>query len=147
METLNPAFVGKAYIMVGNGASPETFERYCEVDTISGFGQKNALVDVTTFCSNGNMEYIPGLSDGSEVNFGANLSVTTDLSLQDGLIDDVENKVTRNFQLQFGDSSPAELLFSFALAMLSWEITPSVSKQNGIKFTGKITGGITRKAG
>lgn len=144
MTTNNPAFVGKAYVHVGNGASPETFERYCEVDSISGLGQKNALVDVTTFCSNGVMEYIPGLSDGSELTFGGNLTVTTDEAIQDGLIDDVENKVTRDFQIQFGDASPAELVFSFKMAMLSWEIVPSVSKQNQIKFVGKITGPIAR---
>lgn len=144
MTTDNPAFVGKAYVQVGNGGSPETFERYCEIDSISGLGQKNALVDVTTFCSGGVMEYIAGLSDGSEVTFGGNLTLTTDEAMQDGLIDDVENKVTRNFEIQFGDASPAELKFTFKMAMLSWEVVPSVSKQNQIKFVGKITGPIGR---
>lgn len=144
----NPAFVGKAYLAVGNGGSPETFARYCEVDTMSGLGQKNALVDVTTFCSGGVMEYVAGLSDGSEFSWGANYAIEDDgdggLAVQDGLIDDVEAKVNRNFTVTFGDSSPPEKIFTFKLAMLSWEITPSVSKQNVIKFTGKVTGQIAR---
>lgn len=138
------AFVGKAYLAVGNGDSPETFTRYCEIDSISGVGEKNALIDVTTFCSGGVMQYIPGLSDGSEVSFGANYVVTQGVNraLQAGLIADVQNKVTRHFTIQLGDDSPTETLY-LSMAMLSWELTPSVSKQNAIKFSGKITGNIT----
>jgi len=135
------AFVGKVFLAVGDGASPEVFTRYCEVDTISGVGVKNALVDVTTFCSEGNMEYIPGLSDGSEVTFSANFAMVEDI--QDDLMDDVDAKATRHFQLQIDGASPARV-FSFSMAMISWEIDPSVSKQNVIKFIGKITGPIVR---
>lgn len=145
MSSASQAFVGKAYLAVGDGGSPETFTRYCEVDSISGVGQKNALVDVTTFCSGGSMEYIGGLSDGTEVTFTANYTNTPgpDLTIQDSLITDVEAKITRNATIQMGDSSPGEKTFHFAMAMLSWELTPSVSKQNQIKFVGKITGPIT----
>jgi len=135
------AFVGKIFLAVGDGASPEVFTRYCEVDTISGVGVKNALVDVTTFCSLGNMEYIPGLSDGSEVTFSANFAMVEDI--QDDLMDDVDNKTTRHFQLQIDGSSPART-FSFSMAMIAWELDPSVAKQNVIKFIGKITGPIVR---
>jgi len=135
------AFVGKIFLAVGDGASPETYQRYCEVDSISGVGVKNALVDVTTFCSEGSMEYIPGLSDGSEVTFSGNYSMNDDI--QDDLMDDVDAKTTRKFQLQVDGSSPNKT-FSFSMAMLSWELDPSVSKQNVIKFVGKITGPIVR---
>jgi len=135
------AFVGKIFLAVGDGASPETYQRYCEVDSISGVGVKNALVDVTTFCSDGNMEYISGLSDGSEVTFSGNYSMNDDI--QDDLMDDVDTKTTRKFQLQIDGSSPNKT-FDFSMAMLSWELDPSVSKQNVIKFVGKITGPIVR---
>jgi hypothetical protein len=135
------AFVGKMYLAVGNGASPETYTRYCEVDTISGIGVKNALVDVTTFCSGGSMEYIGGLADGKEVTFDANYVMSE--TLQEGLIADVEDKVTRNFELQIDGSSPYKT-FKFAMAMIDYEIDPSVTKQNKIKFVGKISGAITR---
>lgn len=142
------AFVGKTYLAVGDGASPEVFTRYCEVDSISGVGEKNTLVDVTTFCSEGVMQYIPGLADGSEVTFGANMTLTTgaDKTTQDGLIADVKGKVTRNFTIEFGDGSPTEDVLHFAMAMISYEYAPSVSKQAAIKFIGKITGGIVSTA-
>jgi hypothetical protein len=136
------AFVGKAYIAVGNGASPEVFTRYCEVDDIGGIGTKNDQVEVTTFCSGGDKEYVPGLGDGNEISLSANYSLDNDT--QEQLIGNVEDKDTINMQLQMGDDSPIARTFQFRVAMLSWEIDPSVSKQNVIKFTGKITGGITR---
>ena len=134
------AFVGKAFLAVGNAASPEIFTRYCEITEIGGFGEKNDQVEVTTFCSGGVKEFIPGLSEGQEVSFTANYSLQN--TIQEGLISDVKNKVTRNFQLQIGDDSPVTRTYAFSLAMLSWEIDPSVSKQNEIKFTGKQTGEI-----
>ena len=137
---LNPAtqpFVGKVFLAIGNGASPETFTRYCEVSEISGVGVKNDQIDVTTFCSGGFKQYIPGLSDGSEVSFTANFVM--DEPLQEGLMDDVDDKNTRNVQVQIDGTSPM-YIWHLELAMLSYDLAPSVSKQNTIKFTGKTTG-------
>lgn len=136
------AFVGKVFLYVGNGGSPEEFAKYCEIDDMSGIGVKNDTVDATTFCSGGVKEYIAGLGDGNEVTFQANYSL--DDPIQDQLMDDVDSKATRNFEVQAGDSSPGEKLFKFALAMLSWEFDPSVSSKNAVKYTGKITGQIIR---
>jgi hypothetical protein len=135
------AFVGQAYLFVGNGDSPEQYTQYCEIDTISGVGQKNDQVDATTFCSGGVKQYIAGLSDGNEVSFGANYSLSN--AVQEGLIDDVEAKKIRAFQLVVGNDSPQKI-FQFNLTMLSWELDPSVSAKNTIKFSGKITGPIAR---
>jgi hypothetical protein len=135
------AFVGKAYLGVGNGDSPEVYTTYCEIDTIGGVGQKNDQVDATTFCSAGVKQYIAGLSDGNEVSFGANYSLTNEQ--QEQLISDVENKANRAFELVMGDDSP-QRIFQFVLTMLSWQVDPSVSAKNMIKFTGKITGPIVR---
>ena len=134
------AFVGKVFLEVGNGASPEVFTRFCNVTDISGFGEKNDQVEVTTFCSNGVKEFIPGLSEGQELSMTANYALED--ATQEQLISDVKNKVTRNFKLVIGDDSPVSRTFAFQLAMLSYEIDPSVSKQNEIKFTGKQTGEI-----
>lgn len=134
-------FVGKVFLAVGNGASPEVFTRYCEVSEISGIGIKNEQIDVTTFCSGGFKQYIPGLSDGSEVSFTANFVM--DEPIQEDLMDDVDDKATRDFQVQVDGVSPA-YVFHLTLAMLSYEFAPSVSKQNTIKFSGKSTGVITR---
>ncbi len=135
------AFVGKVFLAVGNGASPEVFARYCEIDSMSGIGVKNDLVDVTTFCSNGSKEYVGGLSDGKEVTFGANYSMSE--PIQESLMADVDNKVTRNFEVQVDGASPPKA-FALSLAMLDWEFNPSVTKQNVIKFIGKISGPIVR---
>jgi hypothetical protein len=138
------AFVGKVFLNVGNGATPEVFAQYCEIDSMAGIGVKNDLVDVTTFCSGGSKEYVGGLSDGKEVTFGANYS--TDEPIQESLMLDVDNKVTRNFTVTVENGAPATVVktFALALAMLDWEFNPSVSKQNVIKFIGKITGPIVR---
>lgn len=136
------AFVGKAYLAVGDGNSPETFTRYCEVDTISEIGVTNDLVEATTFCSGPDKEYIPGLGDGTEVTFSGNYSLEN--TVQEELIGKVEGKDRVHFQLQMGDDSPVSRIFAFTLAMLTWGLTPSVSKQNGVKFVGKITGPIVR---
>jgi hypothetical protein len=147
MTMLNPAtqpFVGKVYLEVGNGASPEVFHRYCEVHEISGIGVKNDQIDVTTFCSGGFKQYIPGLSDGSEVSFTANFVMSE--VLQEDLMDDVDNKAVRNIRIQVENDSPG-YFFELGLAMLSYDFAPSVSKQNTIKFSGKTTGLITRVFG
>lgn len=140
-DDINVPFVGKVFWAVGDGASPETFTRYCEVDSMSGIGAANALIDVTTFCSGGNKEYIPGLSDGKQVTIGANYAMNE--PIQEGLISDVENKARRNFEVQIDGDSPFRL-FKMTLAMLDWEFDPQVAKQNVIKFVGKITGPIVR---
>jgi hypothetical protein len=140
MHTTTP-FVGKIYWAVGDGGSPEAFARYCEVDAMSGIGSANALIDVTTFCSNGVKEYIPGLADGKQVTIGANYAMGE--AIQEGLIADVENKAHRNFEVQVDGESPYRL-FKLTLAMLDWELDPQVAKQNVIKFIGKITGPIVR---
>lgn len=133
------AFLGKVFLAVGNGASPEVFTRYCEMTTLSGLGQTNAQVDVTTFCSGGNKEYIAGLADGNVVTIEGNYDPLN--TIQNQLVADVKAKTTRNFEVQIDDDSPATN-FHIALAMLSWDMTPSLSAANKVTFTGKISGDI-----
>jgi hypothetical protein len=142
-QDVETAFVGNAVLAVGNGESPETFTPYCAVTEIGGVGEKNDQVDVTTFCNGGSKHYIPGLSDGNEFSFSGNLTVTAgaDKTVQDDLIATVKAKGNRNFQVQMGVDSPFAL-FAFNAAMLSWEIDPSIDKQNVVKFTAKISGPV-----
>lgn len=134
------AFVGDVILAVGNGASPEVFVDYCEVDENTGIGVKNDQIDATNFCSGGSKEFIPGLSEGNEVTIGANYSL--DDTVQDDLMDRTDNKEVVNFRVTMG--STMGKIFSFSLAMLSWELAPSVADKNKITFTGKITGPIVR---
>jgi hypothetical protein len=135
------AFIGQFYIEIGDGASPEAYTRYCEVHDIKNLGVKNTLVDVTTFCSGGRMEYIAGLADGGELTFAANYSLSN--ATQELLMDDVDARDNRAFQVTVGDNSPHKV-FSGILAMLSYDIAPNVAKQNIITFIGKITGQLLR---
>lgn len=137
------AFVGQAIVAVGNGNSPETFSPFCAVTDIGSLGEKNDQVDVTTFCNGGAKRYIPGLSDGNTITLKANFSVLAsgDKTVQDELIAAVKAKQNRNFQVQMGGNSPY-VLFAFSAAMLSWEVTPSITKQNEITFTAKISGAV-----
>jgi hypothetical protein len=142
-QDVETAFVGNAVLAVGNGESPETFQAFCAVTDIGGVGEKNDQVDVTTFCNGGSKHYIPGLSDGNEFSFSSNFTVTAgaDKTIQDDLIATVKAKGNRNFQIQMGIDSPFAL-FSFNAAMLSWEVDPSIDKQNVVKFTAKISGPV-----
>lgn len=134
------AFVGKVFLEVGNGASPEVFTRYCEMTSLGGLGQLNSLVDVTTFCSGGSKEYVGGLADGKEVTVEANYD--PDNATQAALIAGVKAKSTLHFEVVVEDDSPATV-FSFHGAMLGWEMVPNISAQNKVSFTFKISGDIT----
>lgn len=137
------AFVGNAILAVGNGESPETFMPYCAVSDIGSLGEKNDQVDVTTFCNQGSKHYIPGLSDGNVITLKANFAVigSEDKTIQNELIAACKAKANKNFQVQMGTDSPFAL-FAFNAAMLSWEVTPSITKQNEVTFTAKISGPI-----
>lgn len=133
------ANVGKMYIERGDGASPEVFDRICQVFSIGGIGQTNDLVDATTFCSGGNREYIAGLADGQEVTLEANYEQDSlDLA---AMIADVKNRLALNYRLVIGDGSPVEG-FGFAAIPLSWVINPSVDDKNTVSFGLKISGDV-----
>jgi len=138
------AFVGKVFLERGDGGSPEAYTRVCQIFGIGGLGQTNALVDATTFCSNGSREYIPGLADGSEVTLNANFeTLEFDTSQIKAMIADVEDKATRAFQVVVDDGVNPSVTLSFLAACLSWEFGPSIDNKNTINFGIKISGGIT----
>lgn len=135
------AFVGKTYFERGDGGSPEAFNRICATFSISGLGQTNELVEVTTFCSNGYREYIGGNADGETVTIEANYDpADSDLNT---LMDDVTAKINHNYRVVIEEGSPQTVL-SFAATPMSWVINPSVDDRNTVSFTYKISGDITR---
>lgn len=142
------AFVGKVFLERGDGGSPETYTRVCQIFGIGGLGQTNALVDATTFCSGGFREYIAGLADGSEVTLNANFETTSFGSSQlKAMIDDVTSKVTRAFRVVIDDQvNPAVNLY-FNATCLSWELGPSIDNKNTINYSVKISGAITITVG
>jgi hypothetical protein len=140
MVAVNTNFVGEVFFARGDGGSPEAFTRQCTVFSIGGLGETRALVETTTFCSDGFREYIDGLADGSEVTIELNYQVGN-TSIQQ-LIADAKSGAVKNYQLQVGDSSPSEA-FEFAAVPLSWMLNPSVDSKNTATFTFKISGEIS----
>lgn len=135
------AFIGKMFFERGNDASPAVYTRICEVFTISGLGKTKTLVDVTTFCSGGVREYIPGLADGQEMTL--ELNYDPESSAIDNLIADVGQDFNRDYRLvvEFGGSP--QKTFTFSGTPLGWVLNPSVDNKNTITFTVKISGDIT----
>lgn len=143
------AFVGKMYLERGDDASPPVFTRVCQTFGIGGLGQKNDLVDATTFCSGGAKEYISGLADGSEITLDLNFEspAMADGEVLSGMISDVKNRITRRFQVVADDEVNPPVTFSFDGVCMSWELGPSVADKNTIKFGVKISGDIEYEVG
>lgn len=141
MGTTNP-FVGNVFLEVGGGGSPEAYTRACEITGISGLGETNDLVDVTTFCSKGNREYIGGLADGQEMTLDGNFIVNSDVRRR--IIAAAKSKQNLSFRVVVDDNADEviDLTFWFRAAVLSWVLSPSIDNKNAIQFTLKISGEI-----
>lgn len=108
-----------------------------EVLSVSGLGRTNQLLDVTNFDSPaGSMEYIAGLADGDEVTIECNyLSAAPG---QGGLRDDVDAGDSASFKLTYNNA----VTFTFTAACIGYTIIPSVTEQNKVSYTIKISGNI-----
>jgi len=125
--------------------SPLSFTSISNVNTISGLGKTNPLVDVTSFDSTAR-EYIAGLADGNEVTMEVNYLPGN--TVHEALRTDVNNGV--NFVMravvidETSTTSPQPTeTFEFTATALSWELNPSVDDKNMVTFTFKISGDIT----
>lgn len=136
------ANIGRWKAYLGSTGSPLTYTAIEEVFEVTGLGQTNDLVDVTSFDSpEGTKEYIGGLADGQEITINCNyLPAGTQ---QAAMITAVETKVNRHFRVSYVGVSPAKT-FTFDVAPLSWVVGPSVENKNTLSFTVKISGSITR---
>lgn len=137
---MSSAFINGVTIKRGDGATPtEVFTLFPEVNSMSGLGKSNPLVEVTSFDSAGR-EYIAGLADGTEVTLEANyLPADTQ---QAGLIADVDAGLNRNFEIVMTDGTNTKT-FSVTFTCLGWVINPSFDDKNTISFTLKVSGAIT----
>lgn len=106
-------------LQIGDGATPtEGFTTVAEVLDIGGPGLALGLTDGTHHGSPGGwIEKIPTLLDAGEVSFDIQydpVGATHDAST--GLINDMENKTLRNFQLVFPDTGTTTWSFSAYVA-------------------------------
>jgi hypothetical protein len=122
----------------GDGATPtEVFTRIDECIEIPEIGEENPLVDVT-YSDAVAREYIAGIAEGMEMDFSFNYnSADTE---QQGLIDDVKNKVNRNFQITVPAATTKTM--SMTLTCLKWSIESMFDKQQILHFKGKVSGGV-----
>lgn len=133
--------VGGIYFERGDDASPVAYTRMCDVFSISGLGETNALVETTTFCSNGNREYIGGLADGAEITIEANYD-DSDSGLTQ-LINDAKAKTIHDYRVVVEDGGSPQTALTFEAIPLSWTLNPSVDDRNTITYTYKISGPIS----
>lgn len=141
------AFVGGVFLYRGDRGSPQNFTRVCQVFGISGLGETNALVDATTFCSEGSAEYIGGLKDGSEITFELNYeTILPDAQVIDDMIQDVKLKRVSSYELRahgdINDPTTVKQTFHLDALALSWTLNPSPTAKNSIAFGCKVTGDI-----
>lgn len=144
-ENTDKSFIGQVYFERGDAAtSPPTWARACNVTNIGGLGEANDSVDVTTFCSAGNREYIAGLADGTEFTVDGNYmrGDAGSAAVVKDMIDDVKNRRTGPYRVVIGDVSPIEV-FEFEAVALSWTFNPAIDDKNGISFGLKVSGPIT----
>lgn len=135
------AFIGKIFFERGDDNSPTGYTRICTVFSLPGFGKTNSLEDVTTFCSNGSREYIPGVSDGDEISVEANYD-QSDASLI-AVQGDIDAKLTRPYRIVIEQYSP-NIAYQMFLAGIMWKIKPSPDSKNAIEFNFKISGEIEK---
>lgn len=142
---MTAANISRWKFRLGTTASPPVFNAIEEAFSISGLGQTNQLIDVTNFDSPvGTMEYIAGLADGSEITIECNrIPHESPPTIQQDMIDAVEAKANREFQIAYVGVTPEET-FTFTAAPMSWSLTPNTTDKNTISFSIKISGDIVR---
>lgn len=108
-----------------------------EVLSVSELGTSNSLIDVSNFDSApGRMEYIAGLSDGSEMSIECNR--VDGAAGQTALVTAVRAQDTQSFTLVYD----ATTTYTFDAVCMSETLIPSISEQNKISFSVKLTGDI-----
>lgn len=142
---MSNAFLNGVTISRSANTSPLSFSSVPEVNSLSGLGKTNPLVDVTSFDSAAR-EYIAGLADGTEITMECNYLPGD--TVQDAIVSDVNTGT--NFVMQIvatnpnsGTSPIAADTFTFEVTPLSWEFGPSFDDKNTMSFTLKISGDIT----
>lgn len=124
-------------LKIGNAGSPETFTTIAQVLDISGPGIALDTEDVTNHSStSGWEEVVATIKRSGEISFEINFDpagATHDVDT--GLLDDLDDKTKRNFQLVFPDTGSTT--WSFSAFVTGFEPAMPV--------TGKLTASVTLK--
>lgn len=142
MPPLDTPSIGRVFLEFGDGGSPQAYTRVCEMTGVSGLGETNSLVDVTTFCSGGTREFIGGLAEGSEITIDANFIVDSDA--RRAFITAVKNKTSVAFRMVCDPDGDGvtDLTFWWEATALGWNFSPSIDDKNAMSYTFKVSGSI-----
>lgn len=136
---MSSALAAKGTLLkVGDGAGSETFTTIAEVLSIGGPSISQEALDVTNHSStSGWKEYVGGLNDGGEVTFEVNyLPTNATHNATAGVLNDLENRTLRNFQLVF----PGSTTWSFAALVTKFEPSAPVDGVLRASISLKLSG-------
>jgi len=136
---MSDAFINGLTVKIGDGGGTEVFTAMSELLSLSGLGVSNTKVDASSFDST-LREYIYGLSEGKEI--GMEFNYLPGDTEQAGLIDDVANKTSRNFQIVLTDGTTTKT-YALTTLPMDYEINPAFEDKNTITFSLQINSAIT----
>lgn len=122
-------------LRLGDGASPEVFNKVAEVTTLGEIGQTTPEIDVTPIDAQ-DRQYIGGLREGNSVSF--TLSYVAANAQHKDLRDSRGNR--RNFEVEWSDGSKAQF------AMVITNFARGETTAEGVmtaNLEGRISGAIT----
>ena len=134
------SFSGGLSLKVGDGGDPEIFTQVPNIFNMSPVGSTKPLQKITGWDSKSE-QYENGFPDGND--FSVEMIRELDNPVQDGLVNDVDNDVTRNFKLSMDNGTRVET-FDLSVVLNSWNINPSNDDRHTLIITGKISDATTR---
>lgn len=118
----------------------EVFASLAEIRNITGPTRQQTIIEVTNMDSVGNYrEYISSFLDAGAVAFDMNF---TNVTSQQALISDLENRVLRNFKLAF-TTKAGTVTYAFAALVTKFENSFQMANQLLANVEFKVSGGIT----
>ena len=130
---------GGSAALTGGSDGTEVFTTISEIRSLGGPQLSQDLIEVTNFSSpDFYREYIAGLLDSGNVTFDMNF---TNVAAQTALIDDLEDRIRRNFILGF-ETAAGVVEWDFAAVVSSvdfnFQIEEAISASVSLKVTSKI---------
>lgn len=124
----------------GGTNGTEVFAAVAEIKNLAGPQRQQSIIETTHMESpNAYREYLASLLDAGEVTFGMNF---TNVSSQDGVKDDLESRVKRNFQIVFVTNA-ATVTYTFAAFVTRFEHSFDMEAAIAASVTLKVSGPIT----
>lgn len=131
------------YLKIGDGGTAETFATIAEVLDISGPELTQEVEDVTSHDSTeGWVERIGTLLDGGAVSFKINfIAAHATHSASAGLLNDLQDRTKRNFQLVIPAASSTTWSFAALVTKASFAFPVKGAQQADIELmiSGKVT--------